>query len=127
MPETMGAVSNRIRYRSGTRHAESAEILFQRKGGEELTLHFEPLYQFYMSGLGYLHPEWGHGQDKGELEVAYDSIELATVDEASPLYLHVQAISRVRMGEKEGIGVLEQLILGPHEPSGFKELFDLAP
>jgi len=126
-PETMEAVSSRIRYRSGTRHAESAEIIFQRKGGEKLVLEFEPLYQFYMSGLGYLHPEWGHGIDRGELAVAYDSIDLASVDEAAPLQLHIQAVSRVRMGGREGLGVLEQLILGPHEPSGFKELFDMAP
>ena len=64
--------------------------------------------------------------DKGRLKVAYDSIELATVDEAVPLYLHVQAISRVGMNGKEGLGVLEQLILGPHEPSGFTSLFDMA-
>ena len=126
-PETMEAVSSRIRFRSGTRHADSAELTFRRRGGEELILQFEPLYQFYMSGLGYLHPEWGHGIDRGEFTVAYDSIDLATVDEAAPLYLHVQAISRVRMGGKEGLGVLEQLILGPHEPSGFRELFDMAP
>jgi hypothetical protein len=80
-----------------------------------------------MSGLGYLHPEWGHGIDKGTLEVAYDSIELSAVDEAVPLYLHVQAVSRVGMNGKEGLGVLEQLILGPHEPSGFTSLFDTAP
>jgi hypothetical protein len=126
-PETMEAVSSRVRFRSGTRHAESAEIHFHRKSGERLVLHFDPQYQFYMSGLGYLHPEWGHGVDKGELAVAYDSIELATVDEAAPLCLHVQAVSRVRMGRKEGLGVLEQLILGPHAPSGFKALFDMAP
>jgi len=126
-PESMETVSSRVRFRSGTRHAESAEITFQRKGGRQLTLQFEPLYQFYMSGLGYLHPEWGHGIDRGELAVAYDSIDLASVDEALPLYLHVQAISHVRMGGKEGLGVLEQLILGPHEPSGFRELFDTAP
>ena len=126
-PETMAAVSSRVRYRSGTRHAESAEILFRRRSGEELLLAFDPQYQFYMSGLGYLHPEWGHGMDRGELDVAYDSIALDSVDEAAPLYLHVQAISRVRMAGKEGLGVLEQLILGPHEPSGFTSLFDPAP
>jgi hypothetical protein len=126
-PETMAGVSSRIHYRSGTRHAESAEIVFRRKSGEEIVLEFETLYPFYMSGLGYLHPEWGHGTDKGELAVAYDSIDLASVDEAAPLQLHIQAVSRVRMGGKEGLGVLEQLILGPHEPSGFKELLDLAP
>ncbi len=127
-PETMKAVSSRLHFRSGTRHAESAEIFFQRASGEELVFELEPLYPFYMSGLGYLHPEWGHGNDHGDqLVVAYDAIDLDSVDEASPLYLHIQAISRVRMGQKEGLGVLEQLIVGPHEPSGFKELFDMAP
>ncbi len=123
----MESVSSRIQYRSGTRHAEAAEIIFHKKSGEELVLQFEPLYQFYMSGIGYTHPEWGHGTDRGELDVTYDTIDLDSVDEASPLYLHIQAISRVRMGERVGLGVLEQLILGPHEPSGFKELFDMAP
>lgn len=126
-PETMEAVSSRIQYRSGTRHAEAAEITFQKKSGEEIVLELEPLYQFYMSGIGYTHPEWGHGTDRGELDVTYDTIDLDSVDEASPLYLHIQSISRVRMGGKVGLGVLEQLILGPHEPSGFKELLDMAP
>jgi hypothetical protein len=40
----------------------------------------------------------------------------------------VQSVSNVTMkiGDKSktGRGVLEQLILGPHEPSGFKDLFD---
>ena len=126
-PETMEAASSRIQYRSGTRHAEAAEIIFHKKSGEEIVLQLEPLYQFYMSGIGYTHPEWGHGTDRGELDVTYDTIDLDSVDEASPLYLHIQSISRVRMGERVGLGILEQLILGPHEPSGFKELFDMAP
>jgi hypothetical protein len=126
-PEVMETVSSRVRFRPGTRHAKSAEILFRRRNGEELVLEFEPLYDFYMSGLGYLHPEWGHGMDRGERAVAYDSIDLDSVDESAPLCLHVQAISRVRMGGKEGRGVLEQLILGPHEPSGFTSLLDPAP
>jgi hypothetical protein len=28
------------------------------------------------------------------------------------------------MGDREGIGVLEQNILGPHHPSGFTEFLD---
>jgi len=31
------------------------------------------------------------------------------------------------MGDQMGLGVLEQLVLGPHEPSGFTGLFDMAP
>lgn len=34
---------------------------------------------------------------------------------------------RVRMGVKAGVGVVEQLVLGPHAPSGFTELLDAAP
>jgi hypothetical protein len=29
--------------------------------------------------------------------------------------------------EKRGVGILEQLIIGPHEPSGFKDIMDMAP
>ena len=38
--------------------------------------------------------------------------------------VHVQQVVRGRMGEREGIGVLEQLCLGPHAPSGFTEFLD---
>jgi hypothetical protein len=50
------------------------------------------------------------------------------VDETSPLHLHIQAFVRATLREggrsRRGVGVLEQLILGPHEPSGFRELLD---
>jgi hypothetical protein len=52
---------------------------------------------------------------------------LSQVDPSAPLHLHVQAICEASLGSRRGIGVLEQLILGPHEPTGFKELFDMAP
>ena len=43
----------------------------------------------------------------------------------------VQAIVDAEMdgplGNRKGRGVLEQLILGRHEPSGFADLFSLAP
>lgn len=126
-PEVMEKVSSQVKFKSGTRHAQSALITFQSKKGEEYQLQIEPLYQFYMSGIGYMHPEWGHGMNKGELALAYDTIDLAAVDEADPLLLHIQAISRVQMGDKKGMGVLEQLIIGPHAPSGFKDILDMAP
>jgi len=126
-PEAMKKVDSQVKFKSGTRHAKSAVITFLTKKEEEIQLQVEPLYHFYMSGIGYTHPEWGHGMNKGELAVAYDTIDLAAVDEANPLYLHIQAISRITMGDKIGMGVLEQLIIGPHAPSGFKDLMDMAP
>ena len=126
-PVQMKSVDSRIKFKPGTRHAESAEITFVNQNDEIIPIRVKPLYQFYMSGIGYFHPEWTHGIDKGELAVAYDTLDLSTVDVTDPSFLHIQAISEFEMKGKTGIGVLEQLILGPHAPSGFKDTLDVAP
>ena len=41
-----------------------------------------------------------------------------------PQHIHIQHLCRARMGDREGIGILEQLVIGPHAPSGFESLFD---
>jgi hypothetical protein len=38
----------------------------------------------------------------------------------------VQQVCRARMGKREGVGILEQIALGPHAPSGFKSILDPA-
>jgi hypothetical protein len=117
----------RLTMQPGTRHARSAEVILRRKTGEELLIGLNRLYNLSMIGLGYGHPQWGHGMFVGENEVAGESWMLSEVDPSVPLHLHVQAICEASLGSRRGIGVLEQLILGPHEPTGFKELFDMAP
>jgi hypothetical protein len=126
-PEVMKKVDSKVEFKSGTRHAKSVKIIFLTPKDKELVLTVEPLFNFYMSGIGYGHPEWGHGMNKGELAVACDTLDLAAVDDANPLFLHIQAISNFKMGNKTGKGVLEQLIIGPHAPSGFKDILDMAP
>ena len=49
-----------------------------------------------------------------------------------PHHLHIQALSEVVYTGPDGRshagrGVLEQLALGPHAPSGFKSILDFAP
>jgi hypothetical protein len=39
---------------------------------------------------------------------------------------HIQQVVRVRSGSKEGIGVLEQIHMGPHPDYGFKDFLDPA-
>ena len=82
-----------------------------------------------MKGVGYGHPEFSHGSFHGEFDSTYEEYALADVDDAKTL--HIQAISDVSMsgdlGAREGRGVLEQLIIGPHAPSGFSQLMDMAP
>jgi hypothetical protein len=85
---------------------------------------------FYMSGLGYLHPVWGHGMDHGDLEIGYDVITLDPPPAIDMTTIHIQALSdavlTVGGEEHHGIGVVEQLFIGPHATSGLTGLMDPA-
>ena len=131
-PMHMAACSSELQFKSGTRHARSAAIQMNGGCGADYRIELTPKWNFYMSGLGYTHPEWGHGRYRGELAVGYDAIETAKVNETEFPFLHVQAFSTARLTgpnglERVGCGVLEQLIIGPHAPSGFTGLMDPAP
>ncbi|MEQ1490987.1 MAG: hypothetical protein ABL932_10610 [Terricaulis sp.] len=117
-----------LTYNTGTRRLQSARIALS----SEASLSIEPTGpKFYMSGLGYTHPTWGHGRDHGDFETAYDAIDLATIDDTAPGQLHIQALARATLrtgtGEHQGGGVLEQFLIGPHAPSSFKSILDGAP
>jgi hypothetical protein len=124
--ETMGSVGHRIRWKPGTRRAAGAELTLSPLRGEPHGITLEPLLTAQMLGLGYLHPEWGHGMWKGDNAVAGESWTLADLEPLDPRHIHVQQVCRARMGRREGIGILEQLVLGPHAPSGFTSILDPA-
>ncbi len=124
--EPMATVAHRIRWQPGTRRAAGAEVTLAPHRGEPLVIALEPMLSAQMLGLGYLHPEWGHGMWKGDLAVAGDSWALADCDPLDPRHLHVQQVCRARMGDREGVGILEQIALGPHAPSGFRSILDPA-
>ena len=126
-PQVMEHVAYRLELSSGTRHARRAEFRLMARDGVEHRIELEPILPFYMVGIGYGHPEWGHGIYRGELDVGGERFALKEVDPRLPQHLHIQALCRARMGEREGIGVLEQLIFGPHAPSGLSDLLDMAP
>ena len=116
-------------WRSGTRHAAQAVVKLD-DGAFEAT--FTPIYDFFMLGLGYGHPKWAHGLNHGEDAVEREDIVLNTVDVRLPHHLHIQALCDVTCRDDEGRvhqgrGVLEQLVVGPHAPSGFKTAQDFAP
>jgi hypothetical protein len=127
----MTRCTSQIDYKSGTRHAKACTIATVDPKGGEWRAELTPQFNFYMSGIGYTHPEWGHGHYKGENALGYDVYELDKIDEKIPLYWHVQAFSTVRLSgpgiERTGAGVLEQLVIGAHAPSGFTGLMDVAP
>ncbi|HEY5107346.1 MAG TPA: hypothetical protein VII73_11340 [Caulobacteraceae bacterium] len=120
-----------IEFKPGTRHARRAVVRVKDAHGARQVV-FEPSSEFYMLGLGYGHPKWGHGLAHGALEVEREDLRLADADPRSPQHLHVQALCKVSYSDDAGNaseigqGVLEQLIFGPHAPSGFTELMDFA-
>ena len=107
-------------------------------GGRTRTIHAPGGYKFdigptfQMLGLGYGHPKWAHGRHHGEaLTVEREDFVPAELDPMLPHHLHIQALVGVTMtapdgSVRRGKGVLEQLVLGPHTPSGFRDVLDPA-
>jgi len=126
--EAMRSVDYEIAWRPGTRTAESFAVHFTPWEGAPSTIRLEPLFEFHMSGLGYLHPEWSHGVWKGELAVGGERWDLPVTDVLAPDKVHVQAVVKATtsggLGDHEGIGILEQLAIGRHTPTGLEGLFD---
>jgi hypothetical protein len=115
--------SYEVAWKSGTRHAASAVVRLA-----DMSVSMEPLLQFSMQGIGYTHPVWGHGMHVGDDVSTYEAFALDEIDETAPFQQHVQALCRLRRDDgAEGLGVLEQLVIGPHAPSGFASLLDMAP
>ena len=116
-----------IDWKSGTRHAKSATVDLGKHG----KVVFEPQYTFFMMGLGYTHPKWGHGNYQGELAVEREDFKIAEADVHQMHHLHIQEIVKATHHQPDGQldvgrGVLEQLVIGPHKPSGFTGMLDFA-
>ena len=86
----------------GTRH----EIVFDKQ------------FTYRMKGIGYSHPEWGHGMWKDEVAVGAEQWRVDEVDDTAFENQHVQHLVRATLGDRTGIGVLEQIVLGPYDPYG---------
>jgi hypothetical protein len=125
--EVLGTPQKIITYEKNSRRVLKAEFYSQKDDGSEVRVIIEPKYRMFMCGLGYMHPEWGHGMYRGDNESMYDSYDLSE-DPHDPPFLHVQAISDFTVSmngqTSKGIGVLEELLIGKHKPSGFEGLLD---
>ena len=77
-----------------------------------------------MKGLGYQHPQWGHGKWHGELVLGGESWQDSELDPLALENIHIQQVVRATCGDRVGHGVLEQLPIGPSSTLGFAEWFD---
>ena len=128
----MSMPSMDVTYAPGTRRMASATYRAQDPDGKDHEVSFEPLGKFLMKGIGYGHPEWRHGAHHGE-QLAMVREDLVPADEPwqQPENLHIQEIVRATHKGPDGktsvgVGAFEQLFLGRHAPSGFKDLLDPA-
>jgi hypothetical protein len=114
-------------YASGNRRVNTLSVDYDSPNGPSMEVTPNGTL-FYMSGLGYMHPQWGHGMDHGPLDTAYDTIDLSSDPAGDPLRLHVQALATAVLSvdgqQHTGMGVIEQLFLGEHQPSGLSGLLD---
>jgi hypothetical protein len=117
-----------VTWRPGTRWAQRLDYDLIDWNEQVHHVELRPRYEFHMSGLGYGHPEFGHGMWKGEMIVAGERFRLPVDSPCSRQNLHVQAVCDATYvapdGSKEsGIGILEQLAIGLH-PTGLNGIFD---
>jgi hypothetical protein len=122
--QRMATARHRIQYHPGTRLARAAEIDLVDHDGATRTIALDPILKFQMRGLGYGHPEWGQGMWKGELATGHESFDPRQIDPLAPSNLHTQQVVRASDGSRQGIGVLEQICIGPYAPGGFTEFLD---
>jgi len=122
--QRMATARHRVAYHPGTRLARSAEIDLVGQDGTVRTIALEPILKFQMKGLGYGHPEWGQGMWKGELATGHESFDPRQLNPLEPWNLHTQQVVRASDGTRQGIGVLEQICVGPYAPGGFAEFLD---
>lgn len=118
-----------VAYRPGSRRIDSARVVMS-SGENRAVLNVNVGSHFYMAGLGYTHPTWGHGNDHGPLKVENEVYDLSTIVDNDPQWMHIQGLSEATLefdgATHEGAGVVEQLFVGPHAPSGMGDLFDPA-
>lgn len=87
---------------------------------------YEPSIAFQMAGLGYTHPQWGHGCDKGAFTIDDETWKLADLDLSEPHLFHVQQVCKVTLnGKQTGYGILEHAAFGPDAPSRFRGRVDV--
>lgn len=120
----LATARHRIRYQAGTRHATAAEIDLIDHDGSTRTIMLEPILKFYQKGIGYGHPKWGHGLWRGDLSMEHEVIQPQELDPLAMENIHIQQVVRASDGQAQGVGILEQFIIGPYAPAGFTDLLD---
>lgn len=126
-PEELADIGYEIEWMPGRREMNWAALGFTDAAGAQHRIELERFYTFRMRGIGYMHPHWAHGSAHGQLEVGGESVGVDEFDPQDFASLHIQTLVRARYDDRVGVGVLEQLALGEHQPTGLTGILDGAP
>jgi len=112
-------IEHRVRWAEGRRRSAGATLVLPKDAGTSDTVELEPVsgLTFRMQGAGYFHPRWAHGRWHDELAVGGEAHPVEELD--TPDCFHVQQVMRAKWGTRAGLGVLEQIVIGPYAPAGF--------
>ncbi|MDX1510317.1 MAG: hypothetical protein R3249_03135 [Nitriliruptorales bacterium] len=108
-----------VAWRTDRRWPELVEMQFG-----DLPVTMKPIAPFALRGLGYSHPERGHGTWHDELSVARDTITFADLDPMDLTVNHVQHVCEVTAGDESGVGIVETISLGDHPSRGLAGFLD---
>ena len=109
-----------FRFVPGSRYIDGGELdLVDAGGGVETVRIGAPLLRAWPTGIGYMHPEWGHGMWKGDLAFGHERWRTDEVDVSKVRHQLVHGIAPVEMAGRTGVGIIEQTYLGPYERYGF--------
>jgi hypothetical protein len=101
-----------------------AELRFDDPEQGEAPPELEKVFTFRMRGIGYWHPYWTHGSNHRVFETGRESVKLDEFDPLDMASLHIQNLVLAKMGGRTKVGVLDEIHLGPPEPTGLTGFVD---
>lgn len=128
--EWLGHPAHTLRFRPGTRFVTGATLHLHEPDGTPFDVVAEPLVPVHIGiGTGYGYDaDWRHGMWQGPLKVEGVHIDTTTPEGAARLMGIVDASARFTyrdsLGEHAGYGLLETMVIGPHDRYGFQDLLD---
>lgn len=130
-PRHLTSIRHQAVYRPGTRQLARLRVSANLPDEGEVVVELECGQPVYKQGEGYNHPEWGHGMYRGAFATAFQTLDTRVLDPNDFAQVHLHALCTAKLSRPgsppgRGQGVLEQMIVGAHVPSGFKGLLDVA-
>ena len=119
-----------VEFAPGTRFPARGVVTARDEAGGAYRIAIEAGSRFYLSGIGYMNPDWSHGLNQGPLAIGYDEIASVAAANHASRTEHPQAFARLAMTTPEGrvlegVGCFESIVLGRHAPSQLTSMFDV--